>query len=194
MLQAEIKVDLISRRRDPIIFENLYTGLPWNELDYLLALNTSVALFKQLKSEFPEINTVNAMYTHGYCIIVSSKMRLGGFAKTVGCRILSTPHGITYPKLIIVVDEDIDPFDLQQVIWAMTVRFRPERDLVIIPNAPGSTLDPAHLVRGITTKVIIDATQPIFPDIPLADASIVEMPRETAFWMEEIVKKMKGHI
>ena len=194
MIQAEIKVDLISRRRDPIIFENLYTGLPWSEIDYMMALNTSVALFKQMKAEFPEIEAINSMYTHGYCTIISSKMRFGGFAKTLGCRLLSTPHGMTYPKLIIVVDDDIDPFDLQQVIWAMTVRFRPERDLVVIPNAPGSTVDPAHLIRGITTKLIMDATKPAFPDMPLADASIVEIPRETPSWIEKIMERMKGDI
>jgi len=194
MIQAEIKVDLISRRRDPIIFENLYTGLPWSEIDYMMALNTSIALFKQMKAEFPEIEAINSMYTHGYCTIISTKVRFGGFAKTLGCRLLSTPHGILYPKLIILVDEDIDPFDLQQVIWAITVRFRPERDLIIIPNAPGSTLDPAHSVRGLTTKIIIDATKPVFPDIPLADASIVEIPRKTDVWMEKILKIMKGEV
>jgi UbiD family decarboxylase len=191
MLQAEIQVDLISRRRDPIIFENLYTGIPWTEIDYLLALNTSAAIFRQMKAEFPEVEAINAMYTHGYCAIISSKMRFGGFAKTLGCRLLSTPHGITYPKLIIVVDEDVDPFDLQQVIWAMTVRFRPERDMAVIPNAPASTLDPAHLVRGLATKIIIDAAKPAFPDIPLSDAAMVEPPRETASWIEEIQKRMK---
>jgi UbiD family decarboxylase len=95
MIQAEIKVDLISRRHDPIIFENLYTGVPWNEIDYMLALNTSVALFKQMKTQFPEVDAINSMYTHGYCTIISSKMRFGGFAKTLGCGLLSTPHGIT---------------------------------------------------------------------------------------------------
>ncbi len=191
MVEPEIKVDLISRRRDPIIFENLYTGRPWSEIDYLQALNTSVAPFKQMKAEFPEIEAINAMYSHGYGTIISSRMRFGGFAKTLALRLLSTPHGITYPKFIIVVDEDIDPFDLQQVMWAITVRFRPERDLVVIPNAPGSTVDPAHLVRGITTKVIIDATKPVFPDIPLADASIVDVPPETASWMQEILRRRK---
>ena len=192
MIQAEIKVDLISRRRDPIIFENLYTGLPWNEIDYLMALNTSVTLFKQMKAEFPEIDSINAMYTHGYCVIISSKMRFGGFAKTLGCRLLSTPHGIVYPKFIIIVDEDVDPFNLQQVLWAITVRFRPERDLVVIPNAPGSTVDPAHLVRGLATKVIIDATKPTFPDLPTSEASIVEIPPEVSLWTERIRKSMKG--
>ncbi len=188
MIQAEIKVDLISRRRDPIIFENLYTGLPWTEIDYLEALNTSVAPFKQMKPEFPELEAINAMYTHGYGAIISSRMRFGGFAKTLALRLLSTPHGIVYPKFIIVVDDDVDPFDLSQVMWAITVRFRPERDLVLIPNAPGSTADPAHLVRGLTTKMIIDATRPAFPDIPLADGSIVDVPPETAFWTEESSK------
>jgi vanillate/4-hydroxybenzoate decarboxylase subunit C len=191
MIQAEVKVDLISRRRDPIIFENLYTGRPWNEIDYMMALNTSVAPFKQMKPDFPEIEAINAMYCHGYGTIISSKMRFGGFGKTLALRLLTTPHGINYPKLIIVVDEDIDPFDLQQVMWAINVRFRPERDLVLIPNAPGSTVDPAHLVRGITTKVIIDATKPAFPDIPLADASIVDLPPDTSSWMEELEKRRK---
>jgi 4-hydroxybenzoate decarboxylase len=189
MIQAEIKVDLVTRRRDPIIFENLYTGRPWTEIDYMQALSTSVAPFKQMKAEFPEIEAINAMYTHGYGTIISSKMRFGGFAKTLAMRLLSTSHGIAYPKFIVVVDDDVDPFDLQQVMWAITVRFRPERDLVIIPNAPGTLTDPANLVRGIATKVIIDATKPAFPDIPLADASMVDVPPETAFWINEILKR-----
>ena len=51
MIQAEVKVDCITRRRDPIIFENLYTGRPWNEIDYMMALNTSLAPFKQMKPD-----------------------------------------------------------------------------------------------------------------------------------------------
>jgi UbiD family decarboxylase len=191
MLQVEIGVDLISRRAGPIIFENLYTGEPWTEIDYLQGLNTSATIYKQMKTDFPEVEAVNAMYTHGYCTIIAAKMRFGGFAKTLGCRLLSTPHGITYPKLIIVVDEDVDPFDLQQVVWAMTVRFRPERDIAVIPNAPASTLDPAHLVRGLATKIIIDAAKPAFPDLPLADAASVEAPKETAFWIETLQKRME---
>lgn len=191
MLQCEIKVDLISRRRDPIIFENLYTGRPWAEIDYLQGLNTCATIYKQMKADFPEVEAVNAMYTHGYATIISSRMRFGGFAKTLGCRLLSTPHGIVYPKLIIIVDEDVDPFDLQQVIWAMTVRFRPERDLVLIPNAPASTLDPAHLIRGLATKVIIDAAKPASPDIPLSDAASVDVPPDVNYWIDEIQKRME---
>ena len=190
LLQAEVKVDLISRRRDPILFENLYTSHGWGEIDYLEGLNTCTTIYKQLKADFPEVQAVNALYTHGYCTIISSKMRFGGFAKTLGCRLLSTPHGITYPKLIIVVDEDVDPFDLQRVVWAMTVRFRPERDLVVIPNAPASSIDPTHLVPGLGTKIIIDAATPAYPDIPLADASPVEIPQDASYWIDEVQRRM----
>jgi vanillate/4-hydroxybenzoate decarboxylase subunit C len=154
-------------------------------------MNTSATIYRQLKEDFPEVQAVNAMYTHGYCTIISSRMRFGGFAKTLGCRLLSTPHGITYPKLIIVVDEDVDPFNLEQVIWAMTVSFRPERDMAFIPNAPASTIDPTNLRPGVGTKIIIDAAKPVYPDIPLSDASRVEVPRETAFWIAEIQKRME---
>ena len=190
MMQVEIEVDTITRRREALIFENLYTGEPWTEIDYLQGLNTCATIYKQMKADFAEVEAVNAMYTHGYCTIISAKMRFGGFAKTLGCRLLSTPHGVTYPKIIIIVDEDVDPFDLNQVIWAMTVRFRPERDLVIIPNAPASTLDPAHLVRGLGTKIIIDAARPAYPDIPLSDAASVVVPTGVPFWIEEIQKRM----
>lgn len=191
MIQAEIKVDLISRRKDPILFENLYTGIPWTEIDYLQALNTSVSIYKQMKPDFPEINAVNAMYSHGFCTIISTRLRYGGFGKMVACKLLSTPHGLLYPKIIILVDEDIDPFNLEQVIWAMTVRFRPERDIFIIPNAPGSTADPSATQRGLITRMIIDSTEPVFPDIEPASISIVKPPTSVNFWMGEIHKKMK---
>ena len=192
MLQVEIRVDRITRRRDPILFENLYTGEPWGEIDYLQGLNTCATIYNQMKVDFPEIEAVNALYTHGYCTIIASRMRFGGFAKTLACRLLSTPHGITYPKLIIVVDANVDPFNLQQVIWALTTRFRPERDLALIPNAPASTLDPAHLIRGLGTKVIIDATTPVYPDIPMEDNISVDLPADTDFWIGEIQKRMQA--
>ncbi len=49
--------------------------------------------------------------------------RLGGYAKSVAFRRV-TPHGISYVKNIILVDADVDPFDLNQVMWAMSTRIR----------------------------------------------------------------------
>jgi len=186
MKQAEIKIKAITRRKNPIIFENLYVVKPWDEMDYLLGLITSVTIYKQLKAMAPEVVSVNAMYCHGLGTVISIKPRIGGYGKIVGAKLLATPHGLVYPKIIIVVDDDIDPFNLNEVMWALTTRFRADRDLVLIPNAPGSTLDPASYPRGIVTRMIMDATKPVPPDITLEDLSLVSPPEEGEKWIERL--------
>ena len=71
---------------------------------------------------------------------------------------LSTPHGMPYTKIVIVVDEYVDPFNLEQVMWAMASRVKPDKDVAIIPNCPGMPLDPSSYPAGMHTKMIIDAT------------------------------------
>jgi vanillate/4-hydroxybenzoate decarboxylase subunit C len=61
---------------------------------------TSTPIFDQVNATFPEVIAVNALYTHGLMLIVSTKVRYGGFAKAVGLRVLSTPHGLGYAKLL----------------------------------------------------------------------------------------------
>ena len=74
------------------------------------------------------------MYTHGLVVIVSTKKRYGGFAKAVGMRVLTTPHGLGYAATVIVVDDDVDPFNLPQVMWALSTKMNPAGDLIQLPN------------------------------------------------------------
>jgi UbiD family decarboxylase len=161
--QVRIKVNRVTHRRDPIC-ETLFIGKPWTEHDTLIGLWTSVPLYKQLKAEFPEVQCVNATYQHGLTIIVSSDSRLGGFGKTLAFRVASTPHGMSYCKNIIVVDGDIDPFNLDRVMWALSTRVRADKDVAIITNTPGMPLDPCSEPAGMGSKLIIDATTPVPPD------------------------------
>ena len=186
MKQGEIKIKAITLRKDPIIFENLYIGKPWSEHDYLIGPITSATLYRQLKAMAPEVVSVNAMYCHGYGTIVSTKSRVAGYAKIIAAKLLATPHGLVYPKLIVIVDEDIDPFNLNEVMWALVTRFRPERDLILIPNAPGSTLDPTGHPPGLTTRMILDATKPVPPDLPLGTLSLLTPPKEAPEWVDLI--------
>jgi UbiD family decarboxylase len=158
-----IRIDKISYRTDPI-FEHLYLGMPWTEIDYLMAANTCAPLYKQLKADFPEVQAVNATYTHGLVVIVSTKKRYGGFAKAVGMRVLTTPHGLGYATTVIVVDEDVDPFNLPQVMWALSTKMNPAGDLIHIPNLSVVELNPAAQTPSIIDKLIIDATTPVAPD------------------------------
>ncbi|MFF1743917.1 non-oxidative hydroxyarylic acid decarboxylases subunit C [Streptomyces mirabilis] len=158
-----IRIDKISYRTDPV-FEHLYLGMPWTEIDYLMAPNTCVPLYEQLKKDFPEVQAVNAMYTHGLVIIVSTKKRYGGFAKAVGMRVLTTPHGLGYAATVIVVDEDVDPFNLPQVMWALSTKMNPSDDLIVVPHLSLMELAPQSDNPGTGAKLIIDATTPARPD------------------------------
>ncbi|WP_329292847.1 non-oxidative hydroxyarylic acid decarboxylases subunit C [Streptomyces sp. NBC_01455] len=158
-----IRIDKISYRTDPV-FEHLYLGMPWTEIDYLMAPNTCVPLYQQLKKDFPEVQAVNAMYTHGLVIIVSTKKRYGGFAKAVGMRVLTTPHGLGYAATVIVVDESVDPFNLPQVMWALSTKMNPSDDLIVVPHLSLMELAPQSDNPGTGAKLIIDATTPARPD------------------------------
>ena len=158
-----IRIDRVSYRTSPV-FESLYLGMPWTEVDYLVGPNTCVPLLKQLRAEFPEVQAVNAMYTHGLGVIISTGKRYGGFAKAVGMRAMTTPHGLGYVTQVILVDEDVDPFNLPQVMWAMSSKVNAAEDVIVIPNLSVVELAPAASPAGITSKLIIDATTPVSPD------------------------------
>jgi 4-hydroxy-3-polyprenylbenzoate decarboxylase/2,5-furandicarboxylate decarboxylase 1 len=79
------------------------------------------------------------------------------------------------PKLVIVVDDDINPRDPAQVEWAMAYRVQPDRDVVIVDRLRGVPLDPSSPEPGVGSVMAIDATRPFgtaFPDttrVPGAD-------------------------
>lgn len=167
------KVTAISHRPDPI-FESLHIGSKsWCEHDTLLGINTCAPIYNQLKQSFPEVVAVNALYQHGLTAVISIKNRFAGFAKSVAMRALGTPHGLMYLKNLIMVDSDIDPFDMNQVIWSLSTRTRPE-DVLVFPNMPLSDADPSSAVAGKGHRLIIDATNYLPPDKISVNNRLVE--------------------
>jgi UbiD family decarboxylase len=70
-----------------------------------------------------------------------------------------------YTKYVIVVDEDVDIFDMSDVMWAIATRVRAEKDIVFIPGCKGAILDPTSDPETFTvTKMGIDATRPVGKD------------------------------
>ena len=75
--------------------------------------------------------------------------------------IMATFGTETYCKIAIVVDEDVDIFNLADVMWAVATRTRADRDLVFVHRAMGAILDPtSDPVDNTLTKVGVDATKP----------------------------------
>ena len=68
-------------------------------------------------------------------------------------------------KIVIVVDEDVDIFNLSDVMWAVATRTRANQDMTLIHGAMGAILDPTSDPENHTlTKVGIDATKPAGKD------------------------------
>ena len=71
-------------------------------------------------------------------------------------------------KHVFLVDEDVDPFDLNDVLWAMNTRFQGDADIITIPGVRCHPLDPSNSPEfspsikdsGIACKTIFDCTVP----------------------------------
>jgi 2,5-furandicarboxylate decarboxylase 1 len=99
---------------------------------------------------------------------------------------------------VIVVDEDVDVHDPQQVEWAVATRFQADRDLVVVPGALGSILDPSTSA-GISAKMGLDATRPLryeglsFTRIRIPGAEQVDPSRDVvAMPAEELARRLAG--
>ena len=86
------------------------------------------------------------------------KKQYPGHAKRVMMGVWSFLRQFMYTKFVIVVDDDIDARDWKDVIWAISTRMDPARDLTIIENTPIDYLDFASPVSGLGSKVGLDAT------------------------------------
>ena len=90
--------------------------------------------------------------------MLTLRIEYAGHAKRVMLGTWSYLRQFMYTKFVIVVDDDIDVHNWQEVIWAITTRMDPARDLTILENTPIDYLDFASPVSGLGSKVGFDAT------------------------------------
>ena len=136
--QPVIRVKALYHRDEPIIMSQppLWPGAPEMGLDFKAAL-----LWDQLESA--GIQDVAGVWVHSrYLIVVAIKQRYAGHAKQTGMAILGLNAIARNGRLVVIVDEDIDPSDLKEVVWAMETRVDPARDIEIVDNCWSTPLDP----------------------------------------------------
>ena len=140
------------------------------------------------------MEAVNALYQHGMTGIVSVRNRFAGFAKSVALRALGTPHGLMYLKNLIMVDADVDPFDLNQVMWALSVRTRAS-DIYVLDNMAGIIVDPSAVNPGKGHHLIIDATTNMPPDPVGSDAEMVRPPSgDEVDKLSRVIRKLQEEV
>ena len=148
----------ITMRHNPI-YLSTFTGRPPDEPSVLgEALNeVFIPLFQQ---QFPEI--VDFWLPPEGCsyriAVVSMKKAYAGHAKRVMMGVWSYLRQFMYTKWVIVVDADIDARNWKDVMWAVSTRMDPARDITVIENTPIDYLDFASPVSGLGSKIGLDAT------------------------------------
>jgi 4-hydroxy-3-polyprenylbenzoate decarboxylase len=151
-------VERITHREHPI-YHTTYTGRPPDE-PAVLGLAFNDVFVPILKTQFPEI--VDFYLPAEACsyriAVVSLRKEYAGHAKRVMFGVWSYLRQFMYTKFVIVVDEDIDARNWTDVVWALSTRVDPARDMSIVENTPIDYLDFASPVAGLGSKIGIDAT------------------------------------
>jgi len=153
-----LTVERITMRRSPV-YHSTYTGKPPDEPSVLgLALNE--VFVPLLQKQFPEI--VDFYLPPEACsyrlAAVSMKKQYPGHAKRVMFGVWSYLRQFMYTKFIVVCDDDIDVRNWKEVVWAISTRVDPARDLLVAESTPIDYLDFASPVAGLGSKLGIDAT------------------------------------
>ncbi|TDI61357.1 MAG: UbiD family decarboxylase, partial [Alphaproteobacteria bacterium] len=154
-------ISAITMRKNPI-YLSTYTGRPPDEPSILgEALNE--IFVPLLQNQFPEIQDFwlppeGCSYR---VAVVSIKKSYPGQAKRIMMGIWSYLRQFIYTKFVIVVDDDINIRSWEDVIWAISTRMDPVRDVTLVENTPIDYLDFASPQSGLGGKMGLDATTKI---------------------------------
>src|SRR6202012_1097988 len=96
--------------------------------------------------------------------VVAMKKAYPGHAKRMMMAVWSYLRQFMYTKWVIVVDDDINARDWQDVMWAISTRMDPARDVTLIENTPIDYLDFASPESGLGSKIGLDATNKLPPE------------------------------
>jgi 4-hydroxy-3-polyprenylbenzoate decarboxylase len=157
-------ITAITMRQKPI-YLSTYTGRPPDEPSVLGEALNEVFL-PLIRQQFPEI--VDFWLPPEGCsyriAVVSMKKAFPGHAKRVMMAVWSYLRQFMYTKWVIVVDDDIDVRNWKDVMWAISTRMDPARDVTLIENTPIDYLDFASPESGLGSKIGLDATNKIAPE------------------------------
>ena len=158
-----IEVSAITHRKNPI-FQAALTGMPTTENHILKQLPLEATFYWMLKKEFPGVTAVHfpAAGTVGMIAVIAIKQAYESEARNV----IATMLGSRRNKIIIVVDEDIDVFDMEKVLWAIATRSQADEDVVIFPRLVATAMDPSVRKLRVGAGLGIDATRPFGQSFP----------------------------
>lgn len=150
-----IQLERMHCKENPLFHAIMPAGY---EHKLLQGLPQEPRIYRAVQNTIPTVK--NVVLTEGGCCwlhaAVSIEKQTEGDGKNVIMAALAAHPSL---KHCIVVDEDIDIFDNEDLEYAIATRVKGDDDIIIVPKARGSSLDPCAQPDGTTTKVGVDATR-----------------------------------
>jgi UbiD family decarboxylase len=192
--QPVIEVKALHARRSPILTTALMAKYPSCEIGAYYAIMRSARILDDL--ERIGVPGVVGAWSHPAAaagwgiVVVALRQQYAGHAAQVLALAAQCPAAAYYTKWIIAVDDDVDPTDFNEVMWALSTRCHPSEDIDFLRNTWSTGLDPSQFVpeqRPYGSKALINACKPHryirqFPTSTLLRRSVYE--RVSARWTE----------
>jgi UbiD family decarboxylase len=143
-----VDITAIHYRSQPILTNALMADYPSCEQSGFFAILRSARIWDDL--EQLGVPGVKGIYSHpaaagGFGMtIICLEQRYPGHAAQALALAAQVPGGAYFTKWIIAVDDDVDPTDIDQVIWALATRCTPGDDIDLLRNTWSTSLDPAQ--------------------------------------------------
>ncbi len=179
-------ITAITHRRDPL-YLSTFTGRPPDEPSVIGEAFNDLAL-PAIRQQIPEIRDMwlppaAASYR---IAVVSIAKRYPGQARRVMTAVWGMLPQFSYTKLIVVVDDDVNPRDWNDVAWALATRMDPSRDLMLLERTPMDYLDFASPEPGLAGKLGIDATTKIGAETRREWGQVLAMSPEAEAFAERL--------
>ena len=157
--QPVIKIHKITHRKD-FIYQTLLPGKAEHKI--LMGMPMEPSIYNKVSKV---ANCKNVLITQGGCSWLHGIVQIKKEYNDDGKKAIEAAfEGHKSMKHCIVIDEDIDIYNPNEVEWAIATRFQADKDAVIKPMQPGSSLDPSGIFepgkKTKTCKVGLDATIP----------------------------------
>jgi UbiD family decarboxylase len=158
--QPVIEIQHITHRRDPIFHALLPSGMEHKNLMGMPREHTIFAAVNEV------CRCTGAFVTPGGMSWLHAVVQIDKQDEEDGLRAIHAAfQGHTSLKHVVVVDRDVDLYDAANVEWAIATRFQADRDMVVLSEQPGSSLDPSGSQvpgqKSRTAKMGLDATAPL---------------------------------
>jgi len=151
------------RMRRDAIYHSVVSGMSQDHI-LVSCITREGEILNALRSNLPNVRNVHVPHTTcgAFMAFVSMKKTAEGEPQMA---VMATFGTELYTKYVVVVDDDVDIFNMNDVMWAIATRVRAEKDIVLIPGCKGAIIDPTSDPQTFTlTKMGIDATRPADKD------------------------------